>query len=140
MQATGTGLRKRPFLLYLLIFLSIEKFVQHMVVTYAFAVDLRGIRSQVVLDYRVLMVSGFLVGILFLTNTFFLWQGKPFSFVFLFCLALFDFLGEFVAQGTLIIDITVSFVVATTILLILLFNWKALRHMSGNEIPGAENG
>lgn len=136
----GIDSRKRPFWLYVLIFLSLEKFVQHMFVTYAFAVDLRGIRGQVVLDYRVLMVLGFLVGVLFLVNTFFLWPAKPFSLVVLFCLALFDFLGEFIAQGTLAIDITVSFLVATTILLILLFNWRALRHISRSEIPGAENG
>jgi hypothetical protein len=38
----------------------------------------------------------------------------------LYCLVLFDFLGEFIAQGTLAIDITLSFLVTIVILLILL--------------------
>jgi Na+/melibiose symporter-like transporter len=126
--------RKRSFLLYVLIFLSLEKFVQHMFVTYAFYVDLAGIRSKVAIDYSILMIAGFFVGVLFLVNLFFLWQGKRFSLVGLFVLALVDFVGEFVAQGTLAIVITVSFVVATTILLILLFK----RNVLGDE-PGGEN-
>jgi hypothetical protein len=44
----------------------------------------------------------------------------------LFCLALFDFAGEFIAQGTLVIDITLSFVVATIILVILVFYGRRL--------------
>lgn len=124
--------RKRSFLLYVLIFLSLEKFVQHMFVTYAFYVDKGEIRSTVAVDYFILMIVGFLVGVLFLINLFFLWKRKRFSLVVLFWLALADFVGEFVAQGTLAIVITVSFVVATTILLVLLFKRNAL----GDELGG----
>ena len=43
---------------YILVILSIEKFIQHMFVSYAFYIDLMEIRSTVVLDHRLLMVSG----------------------------------------------------------------------------------
>ena len=108
------------FLLYVLIILSLEKFIQHMLVTYAFFVDLKGIRNSVALDYRILLVSGLVVGLLFLINIPFLYQGRRYSYILLFTLALFDFIGEFVAQGTLFIEITVSFTVASTILIILI--------------------
>jgi hypothetical protein len=108
------------FLIYILIILSFEKFIQHMLVTYAFFVDLRGIRDSVVVDYRFLMISGLVVGLFFLINIPFLYQRRRFSFFLLFTLALFDFIGEFVAQGTLSIAITVSFIVASAILIILI--------------------
>ena len=117
---------KKPFLLYILIILSAEKFIQHSLVTYAFFVDLGSIRSSVAVDYRFLMISGFIVALLFLINIPFLYQRKRFSFFLLAGLALFDFIGEFVAQGTLIIDITVSFIVAIGILLILILSRKRL--------------
>jgi len=110
----------KPFLIYVLIIFSVEKFIQHTLVTYAFFADLSGIRNSVAVDYRFLMVSGLVVGLLFLINIPFLYQRKRFSFILLFFLALFDFIGEFVAQGTLLIDITVSFIVASAILIILI--------------------
>jgi len=106
--------------LLVLIVLSVEKFIQHMFVTYALVVDLAGIRATVVLDHRLLVVSGFIVGWLFLINIPFLWQRRRGSFYLLFGLAMFDIIGEFIAQGTLFIDIVLSFVVALVILLILL--------------------
>ena len=115
---------KKPIFLYVLIILSIEKVIQHLVVTYAFFIDLGGIRDTVVVDDRILMISGFIIGILFLINIPILYQRRRFSFILLFTLALFDFIGEFIAQGTLFIDVTVSFIIASTILLILLINRK----------------
>ena len=106
--------------LLILIVLSVEKFIQHMFVSYAFAVDLAGIRATVVVDHRLLLVSGFIVGWLFLINIPFLWQRKLVSFYLLFGLAMFDIVGEFVAQGTLFIDMMVSFLVALAIVLILI--------------------
>ena len=117
---------KPSFLLYVLVFLSLEKFIQHMFVTYAFAVDMQGIRSTVVPDYRFLMVMGFMVGLLFLLNIPFLLQRRNINFMALFCLALFDFIGEFFAQGTLAIQMTVSFLVATFILVFLVVTWRRL--------------
>jgi len=107
-----------------LIVLSVEKFIQHMFVSYAFAVDLAGIRATVAVDYRLLLVSGFIVGWLFLFNIPFLWRQVRGAFYLLFGLAMFDIVGEFIAQGTLFIDLMVSFLVALVILLVLFVNRK----------------
>ena len=122
---------KENFLLYILVFLSLEKFIQHVVVTYAFYVDLGEIRNTVMVDHRFLMISGFIVGILFLINIPFLLQRKRSSFSILFFLALFDFIGEFIAQGTLTINITLSFLVASIILLILIIERKRFVGQTG---------
>ena len=122
---------KENFLLYILVFLSLEKFIQHVVVTYAFYVDLGEIRNTVMVDHRFLMISGFIVGILFLINIPFLLQRKRSSFIALFVLALFDFIGEFIAQGTLTINITLSFLVASIILLILIIERKRFVGQTG---------
>lgn len=110
--------------LMVLIVLSVEKFIQHMFVSYAFAVDLAGIRATVAVDYRLLLVSGFIVGWLFLFNIPFLWRQVRGAFYLLFGLAMFDIVGEFIAQGTLFIDLMVSFLVALVILLVLFVNRK----------------
>jgi hypothetical protein len=117
---------KRSFPLVLLMILSLEKFIQHMFVTYAFLVDLGGIRQSVSLDYRLFMISGFVVGILFLVSFMLMIRRNRLSLNLLLGLALFDFVGEFVAQGTLFIDIPVSFVVASVIILVLLVTRNSL--------------
>jgi len=122
---------KENFLLFILALLSFEKFIQHVVVTYALYVDMGEILSTVMVDHRFLMISGFIVGILFLVNIPFLLQRKRNSFTVLFFLAIFDFIGEFIAQGTLAIDITVSFLVATIILLILVIERKRFVDQTG---------
>ena len=103
-----------------LVILSLEKFIQHVFVSYAFYIDLDGIRETVVVDYRWLIVSGLIVGILFLVNIPFLYQRKRFSYYLLLFLALFDIIGEFLAQGTFAIDVVLSFLVALLILFILI--------------------
>lgn len=114
-------MKSRPDVpIVVLIVLSVEKFIQHMFVTYALVVDFADIRATVVLDHRLLVVSGFIVGWLFLINIPFLWLRRRGSFYLLFGLALFDIIGEFIAQGTLFIDMVLSFVVALVIVLILL--------------------
>jgi len=117
--------------LMVLIVLSVEKFIQHMFVSYAFAVDLAGIRATVAVDYRLLLVSGFIVGWLFLINIPFLWWQVRGAFYLLFGLAMFDIVGEFIAQGTLFIDMMLSFMVALAIVLILIFYRK--RFFVGQE-------
>ena len=102
-----------------LLILAFEKFVQHMYVTYGFIVNLGGIRLAVSQDYRIFLISGFLVGLLFLLAFILLFRGNRLSLTLLFYLALFDFLGEFVAQGKVFITITVSFLVAALILIMI---------------------
>ena len=114
---------KLTFPLILLIILAFEKFIQHMFVTYAFAVGLGGIRQTVVLDTRILLVSGFVIGVLFLAALILMLRREPLGPRLMLFLALFDFFTEFIAQGTLLIAIPVSFLVACLILAIL-FIWR----------------
>lgn len=122
---------RRSVPLFLLMILAFEKFIQHMFVTYALIVNLGGIRQSLSLDYRVFMISGFLVGILFLAAFIFMIRRKKFSLNLLLYLALFDFFGEFIAQGTLFITITISFLVASLIIIVLLATRKDLISNNG---------
>lgn len=110
----------------LLLVLSIEKVVQHLFVTYAFAVDLGDIRASVVIHHVPLMIVGFAVGVLFAVSSRLQFKNQRAGYVLLLYLALFDFVSEFIAQGTLAIEIVLSIVVATIILLTLFFNRKTL--------------
>lgn len=49
----------------LLLVLSIEKVVQHLFVTYAFAIDMGDIRDSVVIHHAPLMIVGLVIGLLF---------------------------------------------------------------------------
>jgi len=111
--------------------LTAEKAVQHLFVTYAFFVDLGGIRSQVVPDFRILMVAGFVVFGLFAVALYGQLIDAAWSTSLVNGLAIFDIAGEFYAQGTLIIDVTVSFVVAVVILLTVHLIRRAERLPSG---------
>lgn len=110
----------------LLLVLSIEKVLQHLFVTYAFAVDTGGIRDSVVIHHAPLMIVGFVVGLLFAVSVRLQYRSERRGYLLLLYLALFDFVGEFVAQGTLAIEIVVSIVVAAIILVTLFFTRKAL--------------
>jgi hypothetical protein len=112
--------------LLLLMILSLEKFVQHMVVTYAFMTDLSDIRQFVIFDYRIFMFTGFFIGMLFLLSFVLMTRRARFGLNLLFLLALFDFVTEFVAQGTLIIEVTVSILVAALIIVLCLLTRKNL--------------
>jgi hypothetical protein len=95
-----------------------------MVVTYAFQMDLHGTRQFVRYDYRIFMVVGFLVGLLFLLSFVLMVRRKRVGFDLLCGLAWFDFAAEFIAQGTLMIEITVSFIVASLIIVLYLQSTK----------------
>lgn len=111
---------------YALIVLVIEKIIQHSVVTLAFLFDVGNIRTEVAVRYEVLMVSGFIVGILFALSLWGMLRDSPWAISLITALALFDFIGEFVAQGKLLLPtITVSFVVAL-VLLVLSLRYRQL--------------
>ncbi len=109
---------KRSFASYLLIILSAEKLVQHTVVSLSLFYDLGGVRSTLAIDYRVLLVSGIVVAVLFAVASFLLaWRnrwGPRLTAV----LAVFDIVGEFVAQGTVLVLVNVSMVVAVALLVL----------------------
>ena len=133
LQATGVfekmsdpkkSLRASPFKRNsrkLLLLLSGEKVIQHVVVTVAFALNLGGIRSSVAVNYQILMYSGLIIGVLYLASFISIKNNRANGRTLLASMALADFLGEFYAQGRLHITITVSFIVAVTILVVLAY-------------------
>jgi len=113
-----------------LILLTAEKTVQHLFVSYAFYVDLGNIRSQVTPDYRILMLVGFVVFMLFAVALYGQCMNAVWATSLVTGLAVFDVLGEFYAQGTLIIDVTLSLVAAIVILLTVYLRRRAVQHPS----------
>lgn len=110
------GRSDRNWMLWLLGVMSAEKIVQHTIVTWALLVDLDNLRQDVAVDYQWLVVVGGMVGTLFAVGLAGLFMGQRWSLILLSGLALVDVVGEFVAQGTVAITVTVSFVVAVAIL------------------------
>lgn len=120
------GAAGRGWMTYALALLLVEKTVQHTVVTLAFAFNWGGIRSTVVVSPDALMVLGALVAPLFLVALWGLLARRRWAIPLVLALAAFDLVGELVAQGTLAIQITVSFVVALALLVLgLLYGRRA---------------
>jgi len=106
---------KSNWMYYALILLTLEKTIQHIVVTLAFYFNWRGIVSTVVVDPGILMIVGAIVAVLFGISLSGLIRKHPWAVGTILYLALFDIIGEFVVQGTLVIIITVSFLVAVVL-------------------------
>jgi hypothetical protein len=101
----------------LIALLTLEKIIQHVVVTLCFLFDFGGIRATVAVDYRYLMVAGGIVAILFFIALWALLTEKTWSISLVAGLAVFDIVGEFIAQGTIFITL-ISFVVAIALLIL----------------------
>jgi hypothetical protein len=110
----------RNWVWYALVILNIEKIIQHVFVTYAFWRDIGGIRSQVEVSPDILMTAGACIAFLFTLSLWGLFTNKFCAINLLIGLALFDIIGEFIAQGRIDIAIPVSFVVAVVILIMAL--------------------
>jgi len=114
-----TTKRSKPsWIYYVLVLLVIEKIVQHIFVTLAFYFNWADITSTVVVPARILMVLGALVAVLFVLSLWGIVRKQPWAITLVIFLALFDIVGEFVAQGKMGITITVSFLVATLLLVV----------------------
>jgi len=88
-------------------------------VTISFLYDFGGIGNNVALDYRYFMVSGSFLDILFFVVLWGLQSEKYWALALVAGLAVFDIIGEFVAQGNVFFyRITVSFVVAIILLIL----------------------
>ncbi len=103
-----------------LVLLTIEKIVQHIFVTLAFYYNWGDIASTVVVSPTFLMISGAIVAALFVYSLRGLLKKQGWAIKLLTALAIFDLLGEFVAQGRLAITITVSFLVAALLFILCL--------------------
>jgi hypothetical protein len=112
----SASLRAHPWLRLVTLLLIVEKVIQHVAVTGAFIGDFGGIRARVALDYRVLLALGVASAALFALAGWALVRGRSWANSVLIALAMGDIVGEFVAQGTLAVAITVSFLVATALL------------------------
>ena len=115
-----------PWLRYALILLLAEKVVQHVFVTLAFWFNWQDIAATVVVNPTVLTVLGALAAILFALALWGAWGEKKWASLLAGGMALFDIVGEFVAQGTLAIGLNVSFLVAVLLLILAFFNWRRL--------------
>jgi len=122
---------KRSLLAVALAALACEKTVQHVFVTLAFLLGYGGIRESVVVDYRVLVVVGSVLAVLFAASVPLVWRGRERGFALLFALGVFDVASEFVAQGTFAIHVVVSSLVAWAIVLLSLARWWLRRRLAG---------
>jgi hypothetical protein len=116
---------------YAILILLGEKVVQHIVVTLALVFNWGGIGSTVHVPPAILAILGSIVAVLFGVSLWGMIARKQWAPALIIGLAAFDIAAEFVSQGTLIIATTVSFLVATTLLLL------ALRYRSLVARPDA---
>jgi hypothetical protein len=101
---------------YALIVLIVEKIIQHIFVTLAFYFNWAEIASTVVVSPTALMILGALVAVLFALGLWGMINKRDWAINLVIFLALFDIIGEFVAQGRIGIMINVSFIVAMLLL------------------------
>lgn len=117
-------MQKRALVRYVLILLVAEKIIQHTFVSLAFFYDIGAIRSAVAVDYRALMVSGAVIAILFAVALLALIRKTRWSLYLIALLAASDIIGEFIAQGTVLIAINVSIIVAVILLFLSIFELR----------------
>ncbi len=108
------------WLRYTLLVLLAEKVTQHVFVTLAFYFDWGGIRATVAVSPTALMFAGAVLAVLFALALWAALRRRAWAIKLVAALALCDIIGEFVAQGTLFIVITVSFIVAIALLVLVL--------------------
>jgi hypothetical protein len=111
----------RPSWVYFgLVLLTVEKIVQHFVVSLAFYFNWKDIASTVVVSPAFLLIAGAMVAILFILCLWGLLKKQVWSVNLLLALAIFDLAGEFIAQGRFAITMTVSFLAAAFLLILCL--------------------
>ncbi|MCK6583367.1 MAG: hypothetical protein L6Q49_09755 [Anaerolineales bacterium] len=103
---------KTNWLYILILLLVVEKTIQHIVVTVAFYFNWMDIASTVTVSTTSLMILGALVAVLFAIALLAMIRKHHWSIQLIIALALFDIVGEFVAQGRIDIKIPISFIVA----------------------------
>lgn len=121
---------KSRWIRYALLALLLEKGVQHVAVTLALTFNWMDIASTVAVDPTTLAVLGSVVAVLFWISLWGMIVGRRWASALVVGLALFDFIGEFVAQGTLAITITVSFLVATMIVILAILYRRGERNLN----------
>lgn len=110
-----------------LILLIVEKIIQHIFVTLAFFFNWTNIASTVVVSPMILMILGAIVAVLFVLSLWGMIKKQFWAVNLVIALALFDIVGEFVAQGKIGISITWSSLVATFLLVLALVYRRSAR-------------
>ncbi len=116
----ATRKAKITWVKYILIALIFEKIIQHIVVTIALYFNWRDIGSTVAVNPNILMILGAIVVVLFILSFWGMITQQKWAINLIIALALFDIIGEFVAQGKIGILINVSFLVAIILLVLAL--------------------
>ena len=109
---------KTSWLKNILLILIIEKFIQHIVVSLAFYFNWTDIKSTVVVSPDLLIMLGIVIVFLFALSFWGIYTEQEWAINLLMGLALIDVIGEFVAQGTVMIAIPISFIVAVILLIL----------------------
>ena len=112
--------QNRAWVRYIMLALLAEKVIQHVFVTAAFFFNWGDIRSTVAVSPTALMIAGAGLAVLFALALWAVAGRRLWATKLVVALALCDIVGEFIAQGTLGIELNVSFVVATTLLVLAL--------------------
>ena len=110
----------RGWVWYIMLALLAEKVIQHVFVTTAFFFNWGNIGSTVAVSPTALMIAGAGLAVLFALALWAVARGGAWATKLVVALALCDMVGEFIAQGTLAIDMNVSFIVATALLVLAL--------------------
>jgi hypothetical protein len=97
--------------------LLVEKVIQHVLVSLAFYFNWTDIAASVAVNPTTLLVLGSIVAILFVVALWGMIHRERWAIGLAQGLALFDIVGEFAAQGTFAITITLSFLVAWVLLI-----------------------
>jgi len=130
-ETLHTSKTMRPtWVYYLLILLVVEKIIQHIFVTLAFYFNWWDIASTVVVSPAMLMVLGAIIAVLFIVSLWGMIAKRAWTINLLIFLALFDIIGEFVAQGKIAITLNVSFIVATLLLILSLAYRRQIKSLS----------
>lgn len=127
MSAETSRVPKSNWIYLVLILLVAEKIIQHVFVTLAFTFNWGNIASTVAVPPTILMVLGAIVAVLFGLALWGMLQRRSRAVDLIMALAMFDILGEFVAQGKFAIVLTVSFIVAILLLVLALVYRRQLR-------------
>jgi hypothetical protein len=108
---------KTAWIKNILLILIVEKFIQHIVVSFAFYCDWTSIRSTVVVSPDLLIALGIILVFLFALSFWGMLTQQNWAINLVIGLAWFDIIGEFVAQGKIMIAIPISFIVAWILLI-----------------------
>ncbi|MDH5450133.1 MAG: hypothetical protein OEX77_04390 [Candidatus Bathyarchaeota archaeon] len=101
--------------------------IQHVVVSVSFFYNNSDIRSTVGVQYEVLMISGAIVAVLFAAALWGVIERRNWGLLLVAVLAAFDIVGEFIAQGTIFITITVSILVAIVLLVLCYYKIRSIQ-------------